>query len=257
MRLTHWSALAAAALVGASVALADTTLDAIEGEGMARAEEGRAAQASVDTVHADTRDLIDEYRAELKLVDGLETYIGMLDEQLDGQQREVATLQQSIGDVAVIERQILPLMARMIDALEAFVELDMPFLLEERRERVAKLRGLLRRSDVTVAEKARRVFEAYQIENDYGRTIEAYKAKLELAGASFDADFLRVGRVGLVYQTVGTGDLGFWDGASESWQPLDGVPYRRFTGQGLKVARQEIAPELVSIPLNSTQVKSR
>lgn len=242
--------------LGAGGVTAQATLEAIESEGIARSGEGRAVQERIDAAHEKSRSLVDDYRAELKLVEGLETYIGMLDTQLEGQAQEVTTLQQSIGDVAVIERQILPLMARMIDALEAFIELDVPFLIDERRGRVEKLRALLGRSDVTVAEKSRRVFEAYQVENDYGRTIEAYTAKLALGDASFDAEFLRVGRIGLMYRTVGTGELGFWDTASGGWRELDAVPYRRFIERGLKVARQEVAPELVSIPLNIEQVKS-
>ncbi len=231
----------------------DTNLRAIEETGAVRNEERREAQSTIDEVHNETRRLVDEYRSELKIVDGLETYIEMLDTQLAAQADEISTLQTSITDVAVIERQILPLLGRMIDGLEQFVGLDMPFLPEERTERVEKLRGLLARSDVTVAEKARRVFEAYQIESDYGRTIEAYRAKLAVDGATFDADFLRIGRVALMYRTVGDERLGFWNGST--WESLPNSPYRRLLEQGLKVARQEVAPELITIPLVTSQVE--
>ncbi len=224
-------------------------LEGIEKEESARIAEGQAAQDKVDAISDHNRDLVDEYRAELKLVEGLETYVGMLDRQLQGQQQEIATLQTSIGDVAVVERQILPLMSRMIDTLDEFVQLDVPFLLDERRQRVQKLRALLSRADVTVAEKCRRVFEAYQIENEYGWTIEAYKAKLQLGEASYDADFLRIGRTALMYQTVGGERLGYWDPQAKKWADLDAVPYRRFIEKGLKVARQEVAPELIFVPL--------
>jgi len=227
-----------------------TTVGDIEQEGLRRITEGQKAQASIDEVHNETRSLLDEYHSRLKLVDGLRQYNGMLLKQLDNQSEEITILQGSIGNVAVVERQILPLMVRMIDGLEQFIELDVPFLLEERRERVATLRKLMSRADVTVAEKSRRVFEAFQIENDYGRTIETYKAKLELGSGSFDADFLRIGRAGLMYRTVGNEDVGYWDAEAGTWSALDGVPYRRYIEQGLKVANQEIAPELISIPLN-------
>lgn len=230
------------------------TLESIEREGVARISEGRKAQASIDAIHDETRRLVDEYRAELKIVDGLETYIDMLDAQLGAQEEEIATLQTSITDVAVIERQILPLLSRMIDGLERFVALDTPFLVEERGERIRRLRELLTRSDVTVSEKSRRVFEAYQIENDYGRTIEAYRAKIAIDGGSFDADFLRIGRVALLYRTVGDERLGFWDGVG--WQSLPATPYRRYVEQGLKVARQEIAPELLKIPLDTSRLET-
>ena len=231
-------------------------LRAIEAEGQERNEERRENQVTVDGVHEATRRLVDDYRAELKIVEGLETYIRMLDQQISSQESEILTLQTSITDVAVIERQILPLMARMIDGLEQFIALDVPFLPDERRKRIRDLRELLARSDVTVAEKSRRVFEAYQIESDYGRTIEAYRAKLEVDGASFDADFLRIGRVALMYRTVGDERLGYWDGKSTQWQGLPNSPYRRLMDQGLKVARQEIAPELLTIPLNLSNVEA-
>ena len=256
MQTRSWCAGALLSLMTLVSTQAQETLDNIEQEGLARSAEGRDAQQAIDSVSERSRMTLEDYRAELKLVEGLETYIEMLDHQLQGQQQEVTALSSSITDVAVIERQILPLMVRMLDALNNFIELDVPFLLEERTARVARLRGLLKRSDVTVAEKSRRVFEAYQIENEYGRTIEAYKGKLDLAGASFDADFLRVGRVGLIYRTVGTGQLGYWDSQSSSWAELNNTPYRRLIEKGLKVARQEIAPEMVSIPLDLAQVES-
>ena len=185
---------------------------------MSRIEEGQAAQAAVAAVSDSTRALMDDYQAQLKLVKGLETYVGLLDAQLESQAEEIGTLQRSITDVAVIERQVLPLMIRMIDSLEAFIELDVPFLLEERLERVSRLRTLMNRSDVTVAEKCRRVFEAYQIENEYGRTIESYTAKLALDGASFDAEYLRIGRLSLLYRTVGSEQVGYWTG--DGWAAL-------------------------------------
>lgn len=251
-RLTILAVAMLGALICPGVNAADT-LQQIEQEGIGRSEEGRDAQETINRINDKTRDLVEEYGAELKLVEGLQTYVSMLQRQLDAQNREIETLQTSIGEVAVIERQILPLMSRMIDTLEEFVELDVPFLLDERRQRIARLRELLERADVTVAEKSRRVFEAYQIESEYGRTIEAYKAKLALQGGSFDADFLRVGRTALLYQTVGGERLGYWDVKAGEWRDLPGVPYRRFFEKGLKVARQEIAPELVFVPLEPGQ----
>ncbi|RZV50002.1 MAG: DUF3450 domain-containing protein, partial [Pseudomonadales bacterium] len=187
----------------------------------------------------------------------LRVYNKMLRKQLRGQENEIAVLENSIADVAMMERQILPLISRMVDGLEQFVAIDIPFLQKERTTRVVKLRKLLERSDVTVAEKTRRVMEAYQIENEYGRTVEAYKDKLALGAASFDADFLRIGRVALIYRTVGSRQVGYWDISEAGWRTLPDVPYKRYINKGLKVAKQEVAPELVSIPLNPAQVVKR
>lgn len=235
-------------------AVAQNTLDDIEREGLERIDERQGVQKQVAALNDETEKLIEEYRSELKIVRGLETYIEMLDQQLTAQRDEMRTLETSIQDVAVIERQILPLLARMVDGLEQFIRLDVPFLLDERLDRVTGLRALLRRSDVTVAEKSRRVFEAFQIENDFGYTIEAYRAKVPIDSGEFDADILRLGRVGLLYRTVGDARLGYWDREDERWAPLPSTPYGRLVEKGLRVARQEIAPELISIPLNPSKV---
>jgi hypothetical protein len=238
-------------------ALAQQKVQQLEEAGVERTADGQQVQKKVDGLQADTRNLIDEYQSHLKLVEGLRMYNNMLQKQLEFQRADISILQKSIADVAIVERQILPLMSRMIDGLEQFIALDVPFLLEEREGRTDKLRELLLRADVTVAEKTRRVLEAYQIENDYGRTIEAYKAKLPLGDISFDADFLRIGRVALMYRTVGNEDVGYWDVKGGSWVELDNTPWRRNIEQGLKVARQEIAPELISISINPAQEVKR
>jgi hypothetical protein len=232
---------------------AQDSVQQIEREGVERTAEGRAVQKQVNKLHDESRKLIDEYYAHLKLVDGLKLYNGMLQQQLDNQTEEIEILQRSIADVATVERQILPLMSRMIDGLEQFVGFDVPFLIEERQERIATLRDLLPRADVTVAEKSRRVLEAYQIENDYGRTIEAYRGKLALGTSTFDADFLRIGRVALMYRVVGGENVGYWDHKNKEWVPLESGRWRRYVEQGLKVARQEVAPELISVALNADQ----
>jgi hypothetical protein len=122
---------------------------------------------------------------------------------------------------------------------------------------VAQLRELLGRSDVTVAEKCRRVFEAYQIENEYGRTIESYTAKLELPNGTFDAEFLRIGRLGLLYRTVGAEQAGYWDDGARAWAPLAASPWERLIEDGLRVARQEVAPQLIHLPVNAAEVAQR
>jgi hypothetical protein len=161
----------------------------------------------------------------------------------------MAALNESIRNVALIERQILPMMTRMLDSLEVFIELDTPFLLNERTERLERLRGMMERSDVSAAEKFRRVVEAYQIENDYGRTIEAYKDTVEIDGVAQEADFLRIGRVSLAYQTVGGGTTGAWDKQAGQFVKLDDAEFKNQVAHGLKVARKQVAPDLLVVPV--------
>jgi hypothetical protein len=139
-------------------------------------------------------------------------------------------------------------MLRMIDAIETFVALDLPFLIEERTERIAELRKLMTRADVTDAEKYRQIMEAYQIENEYGRTIESYRGVVELGGRETTVDFLRFGRIALVYQSLDQADSGVWNQETRSWDPLDSS-YRSAIRQGLRIARKQAAPDLIRLPL--------
>jgi flagellar motility protein MotE (MotC chaperone) len=242
------SAALAAGFFSASV-VAQVNVDQLTQEGEKRADAGAAEQRRVEQIANQTADLLNDYNTVSKVVDGLVTYNTLLQRQIDNQEAEKTALNESIKNVALIERQIVPLMTRMLDGLEAFIALDTPFLLKERTERIERLRGMMERSDVSAAEKFRRVIEAYQIENDYGRTIEAYKATVEIDGVTQEADFLRIGRVSLAYQTVGGGTTGAWDKDAGQFVKLDDAEFKNQVMHGIKVARKQVAPDLLIVPV--------
>ena len=107
----------------------------------------------------------------------------------------------------------------------------------------------MERSDVSSAEKFRRVIEAYQIENDYGRTIEAYRGSVPIDGNPQEVDFLRIGRVSLAYQSVGGAHTGAWDKEVGDWVELDASEFKNQVSDGLRVARKQVAPDLLVIPV--------
>jgi hypothetical protein len=138
-------------------------------------------------------------------------------------------------------------MLGMIDAIENFVELDVPFLLEERTQRMENLHEVMVRADVTDAERYRRIIEAYQIENDFGRNIEAYQGELEVDGKMRQVAFLRIGRVALLYQTLDESGTGVWDQRNQTW--LDASEYRNAVQLGLRMARKQTAPDMLRLPV--------
>jgi len=228
---------------------AQATVDQIMQEGEKRAAAGAAEQKRVEQIANQTDDLLNQYNTLTKVVDGLITYNSLLQRQVDNQETEKAALAESIDNVALIERQIIPLMTKMLDSLDQFIVLDTPFLLKERTERMERLRGMMERSDVSSAEKFRRVIEAFQIENDYGRTIEAYKGTVPINGNQQEVDFLRIGRVSLAYQSVGGAHTGVWDTETGGWVELDAAEFKNQVADGLRVARKQVAPDLLIIPV--------
>ena len=209
------------------------------------------SQVRVDKVVTQTRSMEDQFRANLKEIDGLRIYNKLLELQIENQERVKVDLEQSIANVAIVNRQIVPVMTRMIDSLEQFISLDVPFLNQERTDRVEALKELMSRQDVTVAEKFRKVTEAYQIENDYGRTIETYKDTLDLDGAILELDFLRIGRIALLYQSVDGKISGVWNQDTQSWD--DASSQRNQIKLGLRIAKKQVPPDLVILPVDSPE----
>ncbi|TYK64406.1 DUF3450 domain-containing protein [Colwellia echini] len=196
---------------------------------------------------------LQQFHVVTKEVDGLTVYNQQMQAQLDNQMSELTQLANSMEEVSVIERQISPLMARMISTLDTFVNLDVPFLPEERAKRVDDLKTMMTRADISVSEKFRRVLEAYQIEVDYGRTIEAYSGLLDVDGTTMDVDFLRIGRVSLVYQTRDGSRLGEWKQSANGegqWQELS-QDYRLGINKSLRIARKQLAPDLIMVPVSA------
>ena len=227
------------------------TLSQILGTQTERTLIAQESQVRVDKVVTQTRSMEDQYRATLKEIDGLLIYNKLLELQIENQERVKVDLEQSIANVAIVNRQIVPVMTRMIDSLDQFIVLDVPFLNKERTDRVNGLKELMSRQDVTVAEKFRKVTEAYQIENDYGRTIETYKDTLEVDGAFLELDFLRIGRIALMYQSVDGKRSGVWNQDTQSWD--DASDQRNQIKLGLSIAKKQVAPDLVILPVDSPE----
>lgn len=235
------------ALLLHSVVLADD-LNQVTATNNAANDAAKASQQRINNVAEQTDKLLSGYREVIREMDGLQVYNRQLEKQIANQAKEMESLRDSIDQVTVIERQIIPLMLRMVDGLHQFVELDVPFLEKERQERLDNLDFTMDRADVSVAEKFRKVLEAYQIENEYGRTIEAYPGTLTIDGNPREVDFLRIGRVSLLYQTEDARHSGIWDETKREWMPVSDK-YRRPISEGLRIARKEVAPNLLKLPV--------
>jgi hypothetical protein len=240
-------------LVGASVAIAlplvgsAESLDKVLNVESQRTRLAQESQEKIDSIVDSTRKKEDEYKRLLKEIEGLKIYNTLLERQIEGQNRKMVQIVESIEQVEVISRQIVPSMTRMIESLKIFVELDVPFLLDERTERVASLELLLGEPDVNDAEKFRKVTEAYQIENDYGRTIEAYTGTLKIGDENRKVSFLRIGRVAFMYQTQDSKLSGIWDQEARRWEEADA--YKNEIRAGLKIANKQVAPDLLLLPV--------
>jgi hypothetical protein len=230
--------------------------DPLQGSIRVQTEVGRDAaqsQQQVDQLFDEKQGLLEEYRQLNSELRSLQQYDSHLQKMVSAQEQKILSLQQQMDEIDVTHREVIPLVARMVETLEQFIELDVPFLLDERRQRARSLINLLDQPDVSVAEKYRRVMEAYQVETEYGRTMEAYPGSLQQGGQEKTVDFLRVGRVGLIYRSLDGREMGFWNPRSRSWQPL-AEDYRRPLNQGFRMARKQVTPDLLKLPVPAPEM---
>jgi hypothetical protein len=216
-------------------------------EQMAADRDAIASQGRVNELSDETSDLLLEYRQMLSETQSLERYADQLATQVQSQTDEIEFVRGQMVEIETTAREVLPLMQRMLDTLERFVELDLPFQLDERRKRVAGLEEVMNRADVTISEKYRRIVEAYQIEMEYGRTLEAYQGDLGEGEPVRTVRFLRIGRVALLYQTLDGAETGYWDAEQARWVTDDS--YRSAVKHGFEVADKVGAPDLLRAPV--------
>lgn len=213
----------------------------------------KISQQRVDGIADQTTDLFQTFKQVNKQVEGLRVYNAQLEAQIAHQQQTMADLESSIENAAVMERQIAPLTFKMVDSLEQFVSLDLPFLLDERRQRVARLRDNLSRADMSAAEKFRQVLEAYKIESEYGTRIDSYTGIVNVDDQEREVKILRIGRIALLYQTADQQTTGIWDQKQKQWQKLDDRHVHRAVTKGIRMAKKQVAVDMLTLPVSAPE----
>jgi hypothetical protein len=247
-------AVSSALLVTAAATQADN-LQAVLKVGQDRHEAAKKSQVRVDRLADETRDLLTDYKTVMKEVDGLKVYNARLERTLAKQEQRLANLEKSISEVKVIQRQVDPLLVKMMDGLEQFIALDIPFDADRRQENLELLRSSMDRSDLSTAEKFRQVLEAYKIENEYGRMLSTAETTIAIDGVERNVTTLQVGRVALVYQTADKAMTGMWNQNTRQWEALDGGEYQNAVDKAIKIAKKEAVYDLLKLPVLPPEAK--
>lgn len=245
-----------AGLMMHSLASQSQSVDSVMQQTIDNTKELRAAQQRINGIAEQTDKLLQEYKVVNKQIEGLKVYNAQQELQIADQVRTLESLEESIANAATMSRDIAPLMEGMIEALDQFVGLDLPFNIEEREARVDKLRENLGRSNLSDAEKFRQVLEAYSIELDYGNNIEAYTKTVAVEGVEQDVNILRIGRVAMMYQTKDQTQSAVWSIGAGGWEPLDS-DWNSEIAEGLKIAKKQSPINIMNIPVTAPQEATR
>ncbi|MFL0810884.1 MAG: DUF3450 domain-containing protein [Agarilytica sp.] len=242
------TAISAGALF-ASAAQADQKIDAVLKVSQQKTSAAQTSQRRINKLQEETASLLQKFKKTNKEIQGLRVYNARLEKQLESQLKLIADLDQSIANVTVIERQIQPLIMRMLEGLRQFVALDVPLYPNEREERMEMLQDGQDRADISVAEKFRQVLEAYNIEAEYGRSIHNYTDTLEVGGVDREVDIFAIGRVSVMYMTKDGKFAGTWDPGQGAWVALDAGKYRSSIAKGIKIAKKQASYDVMSLPV--------
>ena len=239
-------------LLGSSAVMAAGQLDAAIALEKEMNKASKATQKTVDGLADSTNDMAQTYQLTLQSIDSIKRYNKSIEGYIRKQEAEMDSIQVQMDGIDATERAVIPMMEDMIETLDQFVQMDIPFLKDERNERVNFMREMMLRADVSNSEKYRKILEAYQVENDYGTSVQAYEGALE--GEDKTVDFLRVGRVALVWQSRDEKTRAYWDNESRSWVPL-GDEYRISIRNGIKMARGQANLDMIQLPIKSVSAR--
>jgi hypothetical protein len=199
---------------------------------------------------AAAQDAANRYAELLADADLYTEYNAQLQRLLESQMADIESLGAQIAGLDATAGAMEPLLDRMFTSLEEFVAGDLPFLKAERTARMETL-GMLMAEEGAIAEKFRRLLEAYQIEIEYGRTMDAYPGTLE---DGREVHFLHLGRVSLIYRTTDGSETAYWDADAGEW--VIDKNHTRAVEEALRMAEETLAPDLVTLPVPAARESS-
>jgi hypothetical protein len=163
-------------------------------------------------------------------------------------QGRVAAKEKQLADIEQISSRIRPFLDELILELQSLISDGLPFLKDERRQRIDRLKSVMADPDISISEKYRKVMEALLVEAEFGFTIEAYQETITVEGKTMLADIFRLGRVSLFYQTLDRKHCGFYNVAERGWQSLP-LSLNREIQAALDIAAKRRPVELLTLPV--------
>ena len=215
------------------------------------------AQAQADQWSSNGADMVNEIRE-------LRTRLTWLQYQKKKYETYIQVVKDNINDLQTrklearkLRENLEPYLEEVVSRLEAFVAQDLPFLADERRQRLNFLKTTLNDYHLDLGEKLRRIYEALGAEASYGKMVTSSDETIKLDGLDTEVKVLRIGRLAMFYQSLDAAKIGIWNqqsgvvwGQSGQWEPLP-KDFAQVIRRGLEMARRERSVQLIQLPLGA------
>ncbi|MCP3923085.1 MAG: DUF3450 domain-containing protein [Desulfobacterales bacterium] len=198
--------------------------------------------------------LIRQLRVLRERRERLETRESKLKNKLFSRKEKVVEQKRVLKESIILEEKLYGYLEKLVLRLESFTKSDIPFLLEERKKRLASIKEILRDPDKANSEKYRRVLEAVRIETDYGDSVEVYKEKILIDKKDVMVDLLRVGRVSLFFANLTAKKSGFYNPSTKNYEYLPDTFFDEIK-KSVEVAKGGRVPSIVKLPIGRIVTK--
>ncbi|MEE9272417.1 MAG: DUF3450 domain-containing protein [Robiginitomaculum sp.] len=238
-------------LVGTAVAVfaspAHAQLDSVMRVAKGSTAASAASQQRIEKADDEAESMLRKYHAVLQQIDSTRLFVDKQDVYLKSQQQILKSVKTQLSNVEQTKRDMIPMMLRMTIAIEDSIKADMPFQLERRLARIERLKAALANPDVSPAEQYRQVLSAYKNEVTYGLNLDTYEGA-HPTKSGMKVRYLQYGRLALVYMTMDSSEIAFYDMRDGSWKPID-KSHALSIRQAMRIAGEKAAPDVVMVPV--------
>ncbi len=197
-------------------------------------------EAEYDSLAAD-RKRLKEHRQQMQ-------------KELQSSRERIAHLEDRIESIEKISEKFIPFLEEVYRRLSDSVDDGLPFLQQERSERLAILDKTLGDPEITMGEKFRKVMEALSIEAEYGNTVEVYQDMIDLEGDEVLVNIFRLGKISLFFESLDQETTGHYNPAENQWERLPRAANRDIR-MAVEIGSRQRPADIVTLPLGRIVVE--
>ncbi len=247
-------AILATIVVGFAAPSVAQGLDRAIATGEQATRRAEQVQQQINQLDDERADMVGEFRTLLQRKTAAELYAKQQAAAVESQEREIASLTDQLSRVDEITSQTVPMLETLIDDLDAFIDADLPFRLERRKDRIQRLREYLNDPAVSVTERYRQIMDAYTAEMEIGRKTDTWKETIDVDGKEVTVDMVLFGRVALVYMDPTGRYAKRYDRESQSWVDLESK-YKPEIEKAIRIIQGKRTQDVMYVPATKLNVQ--
>ena len=247
-------AILATLVVGFTAPAVAQGLDRAIATGEQATRRAEQVQQQINQLDDERSDMVGEFRTLLQRKTAAELYARQQAAAVESQEREIASLTDQLSRVDEITSQTVPMLETLIDDLDAFVDADLPFRLESRKDRIARLREYLVDPNVSVTERYRQIMDAYTAEMEVGRKTDTWKETITVDDKEVAVDMVLFGRVALVYMDPTGRYAKRYDRETSSWVDLESK-YKAEIEKAIRIIQGKRTQDVMYVPATKLAVQ--